>query len=188
MLSSEFTTLLSLICNYSLSIRRFLCQTKNWVSNYNKNIIVAHYLHPLKEQHEDMHKICWIYNMYTVVYFRTFQIIYFAVLYFATGDVYLVLPPQTQFSLFKENNVCFTYSVLPLKAIEPHTWYTNTADNVGNLDKQSTNSSGMQGQLLLSIQLRILHIHIKYYFNCTFVILVGQLVHISFFSLTIRCT
>lgn len=59
--------------------------------------------------------------MYTVVYFRTFQIIYFAVLYFATGDVSLVLPPQTQFSLFKENNVCFTYSVLPLKAIEPHT-------------------------------------------------------------------
>lgn len=61
-------------------------------------------------------------------------------------------------------NLCFTYSFLPLKAIQPHTWYTNTADNVGNLDKQSTNSFGMQGQLLLCIQWSILHIHIKYYF------------------------
>lgn len=120
-----------------------------------------------------------------MVYCRTFQIIYFAVPYFAIGDASLVSPQQTQFSLFQGNSVSLTYSVLPLKAIQPHTRYTNTADNVGNLDKQSTNSFGMQRQLLFCIQLSTLHIHIKYYFiynsgwaKCSF----------CFFSLTIRCT
>lgn len=59
----------------------------------------------------------YIYNIYTVVYCRTFQIIYFAVPYFATGEASLVSPQQTQFSLFQGNSVCLTYSVLPLKAI-----------------------------------------------------------------------